>query len=144
MNGKTTMTNYFKSKIKKLLHTSSSKETKEVKEGNPNDSKNSGFDLTRHPISGNSHFTKETQNSKMQELMNIASDKHLFSQVSRHKARQEWLGSRFEHQIKTLKTAAEQYQKDINQHNEALKQQGFGVYPFCIAGLPNSNCKASS
>jgi putative transposase len=22
--------------------------------------------------------------------------------------------------------------------------QGFGVYPFCIAGLPNSNCKASS
>jgi hypothetical protein len=23
-------------------------------------------------------------------------------------------------------------------------EQGFGVYPFCIAGLPKSNCKASS
>jgi len=25
-----------------------------------------------------------------------------------------------------------------------VHDQGFGVYPFCIAGLPNSNCKASS
>ena len=27
---------------------------------------------------------------------------------------------------------------------EVQFEQGFGVYPFCIAGLPKSNCKASS
>ena len=38
---------------------------------------------------------------------------------------------------------AERQMRTIKEEEVELAQ-GFGVYPFCIARLPNSNCKAFS